>query len=381
MWKTVRESGVTYKGFSWHSEVTDHVKKAQALFAEQRHARQTAILWEQCQMLPDGQFLTWKKPAAYAGGYTWFYRILVKLPKTDKEACSWFVVGHPNEYDPRLVEAARLAATSGEDTIPTGDEVAPPIANADADHSEQVTMVPATLRLPQYAGQVPIQEATGQLDATGDEAKAIAPYRDPCVALSIIRRQKLLADNSSRYEMCERLGAGSFGIIFRATRGTSDVAVKKMRTSGWHAALEETYVVERGRNHPNIIQLFDAFSTQEAGTLKAHLVYELWGTDLGAHVAENGHLPPQDIRTAIAQVCSALRFLHCEVEMMHTDVKSSNVLVARCTEATRQTLRFKLADFGSCVEALWSNMAYLFCKPQVARMYCWRVVDKSLSKA
>jgi hypothetical protein len=309
-------------------------------------------------MLPDGQYLSWKKAAAYPGGYTWFYRTLVKLPKSDKEACSWFVVGHPNEYDPKLVEAARLAARAGEGTTPIGDEVASLIANADADQTAAVPLVPQSHGMPQYAGQVPCPEATSHTDATGDDAtKAISLYRDPCVALSIIRRQQHLAANSSRYVMCEELGAGSFGSIFRARCGTFDVAVKKLRSHGWSAALEETYVVERGRGHPHIIQLFDAFSTQEAGRLKAHLVYELWGTDLGAYVAANGLLPPQDIRTAIAQVCSALRFLHCKVEMMHTDVKSSNVLAARCTEATGEVLRFKLADFGSCVEALWLYMS------------------------
>jgi hypothetical protein len=381
MFKVERESGVTYKGFSWHSEVTDHVKKAQLLFAEQRHARQTAVVWEQCQMLPDGQFLTWKKAAAYQAGYTWFYRALVKLSKSDKEACSWFVVGHPNDYDPELVAAARLQAAAGEVTTRVEDRLAQPLNSPIRTSAENITAAEAVViqgaRMPQYAGQVLCPEATAHTDAEGNhDSQAVALYRDPCVALSIIRRQRLLADNSSRYEMHEVLGEGSFGSIFRATRGPFDVAVKQMRSLGWSSALDEAYVVERCREHPHIIQLLDAFSTETGGKVKAHLVYELWGTDLGAHVALSGMLPPQDIRAAIAQVCSALDFLHRQVEMIHTDVKSTNVLVTRRTEATGRPLICKLADFGSCVEALWDQSAKHFRILELV----WHKHSKNMSK-
>jgi hypothetical protein len=357
MFKTARESGVTYKGFSWHSEVTDHVKKGQALFAVQRHARQTAVLWEQSQLLPDGQFLTWKNPAAYQAGYTWFYRSLVKLSKSDKDACSWFVVGHPKDYDPELVAAARLAATAGEVTNRVDENEAPPVTSPCPLAVDNVTAVESVVVLvgpmPQSAVQVLYPEATAHTDADEKSvAISVPPCWDPCLALSIIRRPRLLAANASQYTMLEALGEGSFGCIFRATRGTCEVAVKKMRSTGWMEAFDEAYVVERCRGHPHIIQLLDGFSIETNGAVKAHLVYELWGTDLGAHVALRGMLPPQDLRSTMAQVCSAINYLHCKVEMIHTDVKSTNVLVRRCTKATCRPLLCKLADFGSCVEAL-----------------------------
>ena len=348
------KTGVTYTGFSWHSGVTDHIHKGQMLFAEQRHARQTAIAWDKSQVLPDGQFLTWKRPATYQAGYVWFYRQLVKLSKADKEACSWFVVGHPTQYDPALVAEARVLATAGEVpdqplAVPyseSPDKIMPQVDSGERQDS------PMT----RYAGQVLCPEATAGTDGDGsDDSTTAFLYRDPCVALSISRRPQLLAANGSHYEMREALGEGSFGRIFLAKRGTIHVAVKKMKKDGWADAFDEAYVVERCREHPHIIQLLDAFSTVAAGKVRAHLVYERWGTDLGAHVALVGALPPQDLRTALAQVCSALHFLHRKVGMIHTDVKTSNVLVVRRKEATGQALRCKLADFGSCVEALWAH--------------------------
>ena len=178
MFREARESGVTYKGFSWHSEVTDHVKKGQVLFQEQRHARQTAVVWEQSRMLSDGQFLTWKKKAAYQAGYTWFYRSLVKLSKSDKEACSWFVVGHPQDYDPELVAAARLQAANGEVTTRIDEALAQPLFTPIELPVEHSPLAEANasqdIRMPQYAGQELGPEATDHTDAEGNLDSKVA---------------------------------------------------------------------------------------------------------------------------------------------------------------------------------------------------------------
>ena len=271
------------------------------------------------------------------------------------------MVGHPTQYDPALVAEARVLATAGEVTTCVDEALAQPLGVVDSDSQGEVIpeVAPGVRQdapMARYAGQALRPEATAGTDGDGsDDSTTAFLYRDPCVALSISRRPQLLAANGSHYEMREALGEGSFGRIFLAKRGTIHVAVKKMRKDGWADAFDEAYVVERCREHPHIIQLLDAFSTVAAGKVRAHLVYERWGTDLGLHVALVGALSPQDLRTALAQVCSALHFLHRKVGMIHTDVKTSNVLVVQRKEATGQALRCKLADFGSCVEAVWAH--------------------------
>lgn len=86
------------------------------------------------------------------------------------------------------------------------------------------------------------------------------------------------------------------------------------------------------------------------------LVLDLWGhgLDVELRLAAPGSLSTIDVRCVVADMARALAHLHGQ-GLLHTDVKPANVLVRRGNNG----LMSKLADYGSCVEALGADPHFL----------------------
>lgn len=148
-----------------------------------------------------------------------------------------------------------------------------------------------------------------------------------------------------RYKVERELGAGALGTVFVARHEQlgRDVALKLM-----HAALAANpAVVERFEReaqavaklrHPNLVTVLDFGVEGDA----IYLVTELAEGQTLAEVLALGALPLELAVAIVRQMLRALAYAHAQ-ELLHLDLKPSNVVVRRLTEASVHVV---VLDFG-----------------------------------
>src|SRR3989338_4297292 len=147
-----------------------------------------------------------------------------------------------------------------------------------------------------------------------------------------------------RYEVLGELGQGAMGIVYKARDPLIDrvVAIKTITLS---LALDEKEEYEgrfyqeakaAGRlNHPNIVTIYDVGKSGDV----AYIAMEfLQGRELRDIMNDGGLLPVDQVLDIVAQVAQGLAYAH-EHEIVHRDVKPSNIMVVRDGHA-------KITDFG-----------------------------------
>jgi serine/threonine-protein kinase len=153
----------------------------------------------------------------------------------------------------------------------------------------------------------------------------------------------LLAD---RYLLEQRLGAGTFGVVYRARdqRRQRTVAVKLLKSAlgDSHEALERLRreSLAAGRlDHPNAVEVYELTVTPEG---LAFLVMEyLEGRSLDAELRQRGALPPRRAGELVLPVCEVLSAAHA-LGIVHRDIKPANVFL----QTTPAGERVKVLDFG-----------------------------------
>jgi tRNA A-37 threonylcarbamoyl transferase component Bud32 len=186
---------------------------------------------------------------------------------------------------------------------------------------------------------------------------------------------------AGRYRLCDVVGAGGMGTVWRAVDEVlgREVAVKRVRLGDLppaDAALARERTMREARiaaalHDPHIVSIFDV--VLEDGEPWLILEY-LPSRSLGRILAERGTLPPSDVAAIGAQVAAGLAAAH-EAGVVHRDVKPDNILVAhRSTPGSTGPL-VKLTDFGishaatapvlTATEVLTGTPAYF--APETAR--------------
>jgi len=145
-----------------------------------------------------------------------------------------------------------------------------------------------------------------------------------------------------RYRLEEQLGAGAFGVVWRARdeKLERDVAVKAI--GGEHAAPGRATREARAAArlaHPAIVTLYEAGS--EGGT--TYLVSELVRGGTLAQLLREGALSDRDVAEIGIALCAGLAHAHAQ-GVVHRDVKPSNVLVPDARGNGEPAA--KLTDFG-----------------------------------
>jgi eukaryotic-like serine/threonine-protein kinase len=145
-----------------------------------------------------------------------------------------------------------------------------------------------------------------------------------------------------RYRLCEQLGAGAFGVVWRARdeRLERDVAIKAI--AGEHVASGRATREARAAArlaHPAIVTLYEAGG--EDGT--TYLVSELVRGGTLARLLHDGALSDRDVDEVGIALCAGLAHAHAQ-GVVHRDVKPSNVLVPDARAAGEPAA--KLTDFG-----------------------------------
>jgi serine/threonine protein kinase len=159
-----------------------------------------------------------------------------------------------------------------------------------------------------------------------------------------------IARKIDRYELCEMIGCGGMGAVYRAvdTKLGRTVALKTATAKRNGARLTDRVRQRFLREamalskveHRNVVQVLD-FGFADDGT--PFLVMEhLRGRDLGALLAASERpLPVTDVVDIMLAVCAALRACH-RAGIIHRDLKPGNIFLAE-TETGREV---KVLDFG-----------------------------------
>ena len=146
-----------------------------------------------------------------------------------------------------------------------------------------------------------------------------------------------------RYRLHERLGAGGFGVVWRASDELlqREVALKRIPLGAGddgERAMREALVCAR-LSHPAIVALYEACVRDGAMYLISELVE---GRTLASLIADGSLLDSQVLEIGIA-LCGALAHAHAR-GVVHRDIKPQNVLVPDRREQPPQAA--KLTDFG-----------------------------------
>lgn len=144
-----------------------------------------------------------------------------------------------------------------------------------------------------------------------------------------------------RYQKLEKIGEGTYGIVYKAKDRLSDsiVALKRIRLDAEDEGIPSTAIREisllKELRHPNIVRLYDVVHSER----KLTLVFEYLDQDLKKYldVCENG-LDATIVMSFLFQLLTGVAYCHHH-RVLHRDIKPQNLLLNREGD-------LKLADFG-----------------------------------
>jgi tetratricopeptide (TPR) repeat protein len=149
-----------------------------------------------------------------------------------------------------------------------------------------------------------------------------------------------------RYEVLSALGSGSAANVFRVrdTRGGAEYAAKVLKPANAGnpeilARFEDEYRILKSMRHPHLPEVHDFGFTDEGGRYMVMDLVE--GDALDAYFAAR----PQDIWVLLYELCETLTFIHAQ-NLLHQDIKPSNILVRRSRAFGRELPVITLIDFG-----------------------------------
>jgi cyclin-dependent kinase len=144
-----------------------------------------------------------------------------------------------------------------------------------------------------------------------------------------------------KYQKIEKLGEGTYGIVYKAQdrQNNNIVALKRIRLDNEEEGVPCTAIREisllKELKHQNIIQLFDVIHTEK----KLTLVFEFMDTDLRKFIDSNqGDVPLMIVKSLLYQLLQGIQYCH-EHRVLHRDLKPQNLLLNKRNE-------LKIADFG-----------------------------------
>lgn len=146
---------------------------------------------------------------------------------------------------------------------------------------------------------------------------------------------------SSRYEKQEKIGEGTYGVVYKARDTTTGatVALKCIRLDVEEEGVPCTAIREisllKELRHENIVKLLDVCHSEYRLTL----VFEYLELDLKKYLdRESGNIDAATIQSFLRDLLKGVEFCH-KRNVLHRDLKPQNLLISREKD-------LKLGDFG-----------------------------------
>lgn len=172
--------------------------------------------------------------------------------------------------------------------------------------------------------------------------------------MSDISTTSILNQEINGYKFVAFLNSGSFGSVYKVTKGNVDLAIKifredyvlkEYREKGEAPRIKREIEIMRSVNHPRLIKYYEDFVADILGVQHIFLVMEYApGKDL-QKILEAGSLSQQRAIEIFQKVLDGVGALHSvrgdseEVGIIHRDLKPANIMVSDSDE-------IKILDFG-----------------------------------
>lgn len=162
-----------------------------------------------------------------------------------------------------------------------------------------------------------------------------------------ITSQSQITDN---YEIGEKIGQGSFGKVYAVKEKATDVkwamkCINKLEKSIAIKLLEREVAILKKVKHEHIIKLKEVFETHE----KVYLIMEYCeGGELAAELAKVKKFSEAETKNIMSALASAIAYLH-KCDIVHRDLKLSNILLSNNPLNSNDHLFIKVTDFGLSV--------------------------------
>jgi len=143
-----------------------------------------------------------------------------------------------------------------------------------------------------------------------------------------------------RYEKLEKIGEGTYGVVYKAQDSTGGIyALKTIRLDAEDEGIPSTAIREisllKELQHPNIVRLCDVIHTEK----KLTLVFEYLDQDLKKLLDTcEGGLDGPTTKSFLYQLLRGIAYCH-QHRVLHRDLKPQNLLISHDGA-------LKLADFG-----------------------------------
>ncbi|CAD8048442.1 unnamed protein product [Paramecium primaurelia] len=149
------------------------------------------------------------------------------------------------------------------------------------------------------------------------------------------------AQSEERYQKLEKIGEGTYGLVYKARDNqTGDiVALKKIRMDHEDEGVPSTAIREisllKEVQHPNIVPLKDVVYDES----RLYLIFDFVDLDLKKYMESVPQLDRMQVKKFINQMLQALNYCH-QNRVIHRDLKPQNILVDIKQQNTQ------IADFG-----------------------------------
>ena len=171
---------------------------------------------------------------------------------------------------------------------------------------------------------------------------------------NIISKCSIPLMNVEDYSLCQKIGEGSYGIIFSAMNKKDNIkqyALKKIISNKLKQIGEFTKEFELVHlcEHENIMKIYGyCIRILDPTTFALYILMELaerdWDKEIKKKLLQRKNYSEKELISILYQLTSALLYIQDKFHLSHRDIKPQNVLVFPGG-------KYKLADFGEAKEA------------------------------
>jgi calcium-dependent protein kinase len=159
-----------------------------------------------------------------------------------------------------------------------------------------------------------------------------------------------LGDLYSNYELCNYIGKGGFGRVYKVRHKLSNQyrAMKiiqcKSLSDNHSSAINKEINILKNLDHPNIIKVYEFYQSEKY----VYIINELCtGGELFDKIVDVKFFSENVACNIMRQLLSAVAYCH-ENGVIHRDLKPENILIENSEEKDKEFFHIKVIDFGTC---------------------------------